>query len=87
MGKHQQLHQSLAYLQARPPRKTDFTHTPDQLWHIAAENQRTVKRLMDISHRRSEWIGVQESKVLKIAATLWVLLGRLCARDAEACAE
>ncbi len=52
-------------MQARPPRKTDFTHTPDQVWHIAAENQRTVKRLMNISHRRSEWVGVHESKVIQ----------------------
>lgn len=49
--------------QARPPRKSDFTHTPDEIWHIAAENQRTVKRLMDISHRKSEWIKAQDSKV------------------------
>ena len=50
-------------VQAQPPRKTDFTHTPDQIWHIAAENQRTVKRLMDISHRKIEWTGAQKSKV------------------------
>ena len=33
------------------------------MWRIAAENQRTVKRLMDISRRKSEWVGIQESKV------------------------
>ena len=54
--------------QARPPRKSDFTHTPDEIWHIAAENQRTVKRLMDISHRKSEWIKAQDSKVSSACA-------------------
>ena len=33
------------------------------MWRIAAENQRTVKLLMNISRRKSEWVGVQESKV------------------------
>ena len=68
-------------MQARPPQKADFTHTPDQMWHIAAENQRTVKRLMDISHRRSEWVGAQESKVLQISAAL---CGFICAEKLAA---
>lgn len=53
--------------QAAAHYKSSYSHTPEQLWRIQAENARTVNRLLAINHRKVEWVDKLSTKVGGVA--------------------
>ncbi len=49
--------------QARAPYRASYSHSPQRLQQIKAENAQTVTHLMAISRRKVQWINKLAAKV------------------------